>query len=109
VRASAYTVWQDKLLADKVAEETVKIINRAYARKFRFFNGKTSRCLVGGLFYLLGFKYESTKRQRELADKLGTSDVTIRASYRDWLEEFPDMFLDGIGKLAMDKDLHTTC
>jgi transcription initiation factor TFIIIB Brf1 subunit/transcription initiation factor TFIIB len=74
-------------------------------RKGLFFNGKTSRGLVGGLFYLLGYKYDCSKNQNELADRLGTSDVTIRASYRSWLEEFPNLFQDVIGKLAQDQNL----
>jgi hypothetical protein len=45
------------------------------------------------------------KRQRELAWRLGTSDVTIRTSYRQWLQEFPDLFSDVIAKFAQDKEL----
>lgn len=105
VLAAAHTVWIDRSIADKVALETVQIINQTYKRKFAFFNGKSSRCLVGGLFYLLGYRYGAVKKQNELADRLGTTDVTIRVSYRRWLEMFPDLFLDVIGKFAADKDL----
>lgn len=85
--------------------DALEIIAKAHKRKFAFFNGKTSRGLVGGLFYLLGHKYDVVKNQKELADRLGTTDVTIRASYRNWLEAFPDLFLDVIGKLAQDQNL----
>jgi transcription initiation factor TFIIIB Brf1 subunit/transcription initiation factor TFIIB len=105
VSAVAQTVWLDRLIADTIASEASQIINQTYTRKFAFFNGKSSRCLVGGLFYLLGFRYDAIKKQNELADRLGTTDVTIRLSYRRWLETFPDLFLDVINKFAADKDL----
>ncbi len=102
VTAIARLVWPNKEVADTVALEADEIISRTYKRKFVFFNGKSSKCLVGGLFYLLGFRYDAVVRQRELADKLGTSDVTIRASYKQWLETFPDVFVDIIGKMAQN-------
>lgn len=105
VSAATHSIWSDKLIADKMAQDVVKIINHAYKRKFVFFNGKSAKCIVGGLLYILGYKYDAVKKQRELADKLGTTDVTIRASYRQWLETFPDLFLDVIGKFAVDKNL----
>jgi hypothetical protein len=85
--------------------ETVQIINQTYNRKFTFFSGKSSKCLVGGLFYLLGYRHDAIKNQNELADYLGTSDVSIRVSYRKWLEAFPDLFLDVIGKFAANSAL----
>ncbi len=53
----------------------------------------------------MSYRYDSVKKQRELADRLGTSDVSIRTNYRQWLEEFPDLFLDVIGKFATDGSL----
>lgn len=105
VSAAAHFVWNDESIADKVALETVQIINQTYKRKFVFFNGRSFKYIVGGLFYLLGFRYNDVKNQRELADKLCTNDVTIRTAYRKWLETFPDLFIDIIGKLAADRDL----
>jgi hypothetical protein len=105
VLAAAYMVWADKSIANKVAQEATQIINQTYKRKFAFYNGKRSRCIVGGLFYLLGFRFDGIKRQNEIADCLGTTDVSIRLSYRKWLETFPDLFWDVIGKFAEDKDL----
>ena len=105
--AASHNIWRNTETADKIAFDAVQIINRTYARRFSFFNGKTSRSIVGGLYYLLGFRYNATKRQVEIADKLGTSDVSIRKSYRLWLEAFPDLFLDVIGKLAENKDLQS--
>lgn len=100
VSVAARTIWDDKTIATRVASETDGLISQAYKRNFTFFNGKSSKCIVGGLFYIMGFRYNSIKKQRELADKMGTTDVTIRASYKQWLETFPDLFPDVIEKLA---------
>jgi hypothetical protein len=107
VSAAANNVWFDKSIADAIASEAVQIINQTYTRKFSFFNGKSSKYLVGGLFYILGYRYDVIKKQNELADQLGTTDVTIRASYRKWLETFPDLFLDVIGKFAANSALRS--
>jgi hypothetical protein len=105
VTMAAKTLWQNKILANKIANEALETLMKTHKRRFAFFGGKTSRGLVGGLFYLLGYKYDAVKNQKELADRLGTTDVTIRTSYRNWLEEFPDLFVDVIGKLAQDQSL----
>lgn len=97
---AAHAVWYDKSIADTVTSETMQILNQTYARKFVFFNGKSSKSIVGGLFYLLSYRYDAIKKQNELADQLGTTDVSIRVSYRKWLETFPDLFLDVIAKFA---------
>ncbi len=107
VSVAAHAVWFDKSIADEITWETVRIINQTYTRKFSFFSGKSSKCLVGGLFYLLGYRYDAIKKQNELADALGTSDVSIRVSYRKWLETFPDLFLDVIGKFGTNSVLRT--
>ena len=103
--AATHTIWADKRMADQVAEEAFGIIIKTSRRKSAFFTDKSTKCFVGGLFYLLGYRYDSVKKQRELADRLGTSDVSIRTNYRQWLEEFPDLFLDVIGKFASDSSL----
>jgi transcription initiation factor TFIIIB Brf1 subunit/transcription initiation factor TFIIB len=105
VEAAAHAIWADKSVADKVAFDAVGIINQTYKRRFAFFNGKSAKYIVGGLFYLLSYRYDSIKKQNELADKLGTTDVTIRGSYRQWIETFPDLFLDVVGKFAADSNL----
>lgn len=105
VAIAAKTIWNNPLVAKAITDETMDLLMKVQKRRFLFFNGKTSRGLVGGLFYLLGYKYDVSKNQKELADKLGTSDVTIRASYRSWLEEFPDLFQKVVPKLALDQNL----
>ena len=100
ISVAARSVWLNKSIADTIALETIKIMNQTYIRKFAFFNGKSAKSIVGGLFYILGFRHDAVKKQNELADQLGTTDVSIRVSYRKWLETFPDLFLDVIAKLA---------
>jgi hypothetical protein len=107
ISIAAHTIWLNKSIAKTIALETVQIINQTYRRKFAFFNGKSSKSIVGGLFYLLGYRYNATKKQNELADQLGTTDVSIRVSYRKWLETFPDLFLDVIAKFAMIPSLRS--
>ncbi len=104
VSIAAQLIWSDKTVANKVTSDALETINRTHKRRFVFFNGKSSKNVVGGLFYLLGYRYNDVKKQRELADQLNTTDVTIRASYRQWLKEFPDLFNDVIGKLAENKN-----
>jgi transcription initiation factor TFIIIB Brf1 subunit/transcription initiation factor TFIIB len=53
----------------------------------------------------LAFRFDVQTKQKEIAKKLGSNEVTIRTYYRKWLEEFPDLFLDVIGKLAQHKEL----
>jgi transcription initiation factor TFIIIB Brf1 subunit/transcription initiation factor TFIIB len=105
ISAAAHTIWKNKPLADKIAQDAIQIIDQTHKKRFAFYNGKTSKGLVGGLFYLLGHRYKAVKHQRELAWRLGTSDVTIRASYRQWLQTFPDVFPDVIEAFAEDKEL----
>jgi hypothetical protein len=97
---TAHMLWADKVFADKVAGEAVQIINQTYKRKFAFYNRKRPRCLLGGLLFLLGYRYDAVKTQNELADCLGTTAVSIRLSYRRWLETFPDLFIDVIRKVC---------
>jgi hypothetical protein len=105
VTEAAKAVWSNPVNAEKIAAGALEIITNARKSKFAFFSGKSSRGLIGGLFYLLGFRYDAEKKQKELAEKLGTTDVTIRASYRKWLEEFPDLFADVNDKIANNSSL----
>ena len=99
------TLWSDVSIANKIALDANMILNQISKRKHLFFNGKSFKFMAGGLLYLLGFRYDAMKKQREIADKLGTTDVTIRDSYRQLLQQFPDLFLDIMGKFAEDDDL----
>jgi len=100
----AHLLWTNKETAREIATKAVEITNQVCKRKFSFCNGKSSRCLLGGLFYLLGIRYDDPKKQREIAIALQITDVSIRSSYKKWLKEFPDLFQDVKAKLA-DQEL----
>jgi len=102
---TAQIIWPNKATVHRVAADSYSILTKVQGRKTTFYSGRRSTALVGGLFYLLGFRYNDVKRQIELACKLGTTDVTIRKSYRQWLISFPDLFVDIIGKLAQHESL----
>jgi transcription initiation factor TFIIIB Brf1 subunit/transcription initiation factor TFIIB len=87
----ASTVWQEQPIAESIATEASQIIKNVYKRKRIFFSGKSEKRILAGIFYLLGTG-KAKKTQLEIGRNLNTSDVTIRASYRDWLENFPDLF-----------------
>jgi transcription initiation factor TFIIIB Brf1 subunit/transcription initiation factor TFIIB len=105
IAATARSIWAETSNADQIANESLKIINQSYRRQFNFFSGRSSKWLLGGLFYILGYRYSETRKQKELANKIGTTEMTIRDSYRSWLKTFPDLFVDVIGKMADDQSL----
>ena len=98
IMVAAHLLWPNKNTARKITADTVKIINQVYKRKFSFCNGKSLRCIVGGLFYLLSFRYDDPKKQREIALALQITDVSIRTFYKKWLNEFPELFEDIMAK-----------
>lgn len=67
-----------------------------------FFNSKSVKNILGGLFYLLGYRVSAPRKQRTIANILGTTDVTVRSAYKQWVEEFPDLFMDILGKFASE-------
>jgi transcription initiation factor TFIIIB Brf1 subunit/transcription initiation factor TFIIB len=102
---NAQLIWGQKVLAQLIASECCYIIGKVEKRNKPFFSGKRPSALVGGLFYLLGYRFGVPINQKEIAKKLHTTDVTIRLSYRKWLRAFPDLFVDVIGKLAQHDSL----
>ncbi len=107
--AAAHLLWPNKKTATKITIDAVEIINQVCKKKFSFGSGKSFRCIVSGLFYLLGFRYDDSKKQREIAVTLQITDVSIRSSYKRWLKEFPDLFQDVIAKLATQERLQHDC
>jgi len=98
IMSAAHSLWPNKKTARKIATDTVEIINHVYKNKFSFSNGKSLRCIMGGLFYLLGFRYDDPRKQREIAIALQITDVSIRSFYKKWLHEFPELFQDIVAK-----------
>jgi hypothetical protein len=105
LNAATQLIWLDRSVANKITLDTIELITIAYNKKSSFFYGRSSRFIISGLFYILGFRYDSIKKQVEIADRLGTSDVTVRASYRKWMETFPELFCGEIAKFSMDISL----
>jgi len=94
--AFARRIWQDQpKTAEAVALEASKTLDTAYRRNSVFFSGKSKRGVVAGLFYCLGLSLDSFKTQKEIAHKLSTTEMTVRASSRDWQKQFPDLIKCG--------------
>jgi transcription initiation factor TFIIIB Brf1 subunit/transcription initiation factor TFIIB len=92
IAAIANKIWQDQpKTAETVSLKASKIIHTAYRRNSLFFSGKSNRGVVAGLFYCLGLSLGSFKTQREIARSLNTTEMTVRASLRDWPNHFPDL------------------
>jgi hypothetical protein len=91
---AAYQICDDMHVAIKMVVHAGAIIKKAHEIDSRFFNGKTTRATIGGLFYLLGFRFYTNAHQKKIAYVLGTSDTSIRESYRRWLKTFPNTFSD---------------
>jgi len=106
--SAAHLLWSNKKTSRKITTDAVEIINQACMKKFAFGNGKSFSCIMGGLFYFLGFRYNDPKKQREIAIALQITDVSIRSSYKRWLKEFPDLFQDVRAKLS-DQEFHRHC
>jgi len=106
VMQAAGKLWEDREIAMKIGLEACDLIRRSYCEK-PFFFSKTLRGLLGGLFYILGFKNNDgdlgvIRTQHEIALALGTTESTVRIRYNDWLEEFP--WLDnGVRDLIAEK------
>jgi transcription initiation factor TFIIIB Brf1 subunit/transcription initiation factor TFIIB len=90
--SAARAVWVDQEVADDIATNALQILAQASRANLRFFNGKHPKCVLGGLFYILGFRFNAAKTQREIADFLCTTEVSVRKSYHCWLREFPNLF-----------------
>jgi len=86
-------VWRSQPeIAKTMADEASQIIQTGLERKPTFFSGKSAKGVTAGLFYHLGFVRGCAKTQAEIAKSLETTDMTVRASSRDWLNNFLDLF-----------------
>ena len=106
ITSAARIVWINQKIADDIAQSALQILAKASKQNLRFFCGKSPKCILGGLFYILGFKFNSKITQREIADLLCTTEDSIRKSYKKWLIEFPQFFTD-ITALKIPKDTTT--
>ncbi len=100
VHLAAIAVWGNAYVAARIGREAEMIIGETFSMNHFFFNGKSFRRIICGLFFLLGYKHDAAMSEREIADGLGTSEVTVRRSYREWLDTFPELFKHILPKLA---------
>jgi transcription initiation factor TFIIIB Brf1 subunit/transcription initiation factor TFIIB len=92
VMVLASTIWQNQpSVATDVSTRASNIIQTAYEKRPTFFSGKSEKGILSGLFYHLGSNVGSMKTQQEVALALATTEMTIRASCRDWLKYFPEL------------------
>lgn len=92
VRFCCYKVWQDRpLIAEQIASDALLILAQAYKRKPCFFGGKSEKGILSGLLYYLGRKYRNIKTQWTIAQNLKTTEMTVRISHRNWIEQFSDI------------------
>ncbi len=102
-------LWSDKKISGKITRDVIKIMNQVYRKNFLFCNGKSWRCPLGGLFYLLGHRYDDPKRQKEIALALQTTEVSIRTYYKQWLRDFPELFQDITKKISKRDPYRQNC
>jgi hypothetical protein len=100
ITAISQMLWSNKKISGKITKDVIKIMNQVNRKNFLFCNGKSLRCPLGGLFYLLGHRYNDRKKQREIARTLQTTEVSVRIYYRKWLKDFPELFQDITEKLS---------
>ncbi len=103
--SAARSIWVSRETADVVGANAFQILVRASDANIRFFSGKASKSLLGGLFYLLGHRFNAEMTQKQIAMQLGISEVSVRRSYKDWLNMYPYFFMDLASKM---KAPHTT-
>jgi len=89
---SAGKVWVNKQTSRKLGQKALEIIKECYLRKPTFFCGRSSASILSGLFYILGVEYKALATKYKVASALGVTEVTVRQSYKRWLNYFPDMF-----------------
>ena len=99
ITSAARVVWVNQEVADDIASNALQILAKASKQNLRFFCGKPPKCILAGLFYILGFRLKAPKTQNEIADFLCTTEVSVRKSYKSWLQEFPQYFKDGTYKI----------
>jgi transcription initiation factor TFIIIB Brf1 subunit/transcription initiation factor TFIIB len=92
VRDFASAIWQNQpSIAADVSTRASKIIQVAYEKNPTFFSGKSEKGILSGLFYHLATNVGSMKTQQKVALALRTTEMTIRASCRDWVKYFPEL------------------
>jgi hypothetical protein len=89
----ASKIWKgQESIARAIASETIRIVGEAHEKAPSFFWGESGKWVFGGVFYLLGRRMKVARSQKQIARSLDTNEMTIRDSYRKWLEHFPEFW-----------------
>ena len=80
IMAAAKAVWLNKEVSDCIGSAAIQILHDASRINLKSFSGKIPKCIVSGLFYLLGYQYNVGVTQKEIADILCTTEVSVRKS-----------------------------
>jgi CheY-like chemotaxis protein len=89
----ANKTWEgQKQIAESMALKAIRLAREAYEKNPAFFESRSRKWILGGLFYLLGKRNGVAKTQKQMAQSLDTNEMTIRASYREWLAQFPEFW-----------------
>jgi transcription initiation factor TFIIIB Brf1 subunit/transcription initiation factor TFIIB len=102
-------VWADQEEVYNIVSSALEILAKASNQNLRFFCGKTPKCILGGLFYILGFRFRISKTQNQLANCLCTTEASISKSYKSWLNEFPQYFMDVTNKIQEHNNKDLIC
>ena len=90
---SACKTWDEQeRTAQTIATESIQLIHEAYEENPSFFGSRSKKWILGGLFYLLGREHKQPKTQKQIAKALDATEMTIRASCREWLKHFPELW-----------------
>ena len=92
VLRAAHKIWKDRKWARAIGEVAAETIRKCYERDKVFLCGRSLKGTLGGLFYILGRESDQIVSQEHIASALGSSGVTVRESYRRWLQRFPEWF-----------------
>lgn len=91
----SHKIWSESPdVARKIGIRASEIIELTYQKNPIFCCGKRTNTLLSGLFYLLGFLYESPQTLPQLCLKLKCKEPSARNSYYRWLKAFPKIFSD---------------
>ena len=94
---AARKVWKDTKVADKIALDTHEILKQIYPKDKdpylpSFLDRCENRTVFGGLFYILGSRYQNTKKtMKEIAKALGTHPTEIMSYYHMFCYNYPEI------------------
>jgi len=106
----AHQIWAGKpKLARKIGLATAQLIEDSYHLKPTVFCGSPQRVVLGGLFYLLGFRFRNPKGMLQIGWAIDCAEMSVRNSTRRWMKFFGDLFPDWHYKVGKTGTKWLTC